>query len=145
MHTAYAREQRLKDSRGSRDWEERVPKPAMRQDAATTGSCTTKILSLPITPISAAAIASLLRRRGADAMGMAGRKGMGIACDFSLSVVVNRCDPWLFGSPFPSAGVQPKIPERTVGRPMISRSHHLWPNGPVPSASQRQRLGNRMR
>ena len=62
----------------------------MRQDAATTGSCTTKILSLPITPISAAAIASLLRRRGADAMGMAGRKGMGIACDFSLSVVVNR-------------------------------------------------------
>jgi len=56
----------------------------MRQDAATTGSCTTKILSLPITPISAAAIASLLRRRGADAMGMAGRKGMGIACDFSF-------------------------------------------------------------
>uniref|UniRef100_A0A0D9YDT7 Uncharacterized protein n=1 Tax=Oryza glumipatula TaxID=40148 RepID=A0A0D9YDT7_9ORYZ len=31
---------------------EGIPKPAMRQEAATTGSCTTKTLSFPIAPIA---------------------------------------------------------------------------------------------
>ncbi|CAD6237177.1 unnamed protein product [Miscanthus lutarioriparius] len=122
----------------------------MRQEAATTGSCTTKILSLPITPIAAAAVAPLLRR---DGDGNGDRLCAVRLCLPSFRRLGGRRDPFdadiFFFSVSFSSGPWSQL-DTSVGRPKgNSRSDHFWPNGPVPSASTQQPtpkpLGNQMR